>query len=131
MQETGALLAMCAAYDSREASEIQLRAWADALAEVPFGEAQAAVKEHYATRMETRRMMPGDVLRLVREARRPSRADRVAELRSRWEAVKACELCDEHGYRLPKRLSLCSHRAPSAIGAAAQVRRMLEAGDAS
>jgi hypothetical protein len=45
--EVATLLAKCAAYDRRTIGEADVAAWHDALHDVPFGDASAAVTEHY------------------------------------------------------------------------------------
>lgn len=130
-RETGALLAMCAGYDNREASELQLRAWAEGLEAVDFGKAQEAVKDHYLVALNPHRITVTDILLFVKLSRRPSHPERLHAAIEAMKAVEACDLCDDRGYRLPASLVLCKHSEVRTIGAAAQVRRMLEAGEAS
>jgi hypothetical protein len=47
ISETATLLAKCAAYDRRTIGEADIAAWHDALANIPFTDASAAVTEHY------------------------------------------------------------------------------------
>lgn len=45
----------------REVTELQVEAWAELLADVPFDEAMAAAKSHYRT--ESRPLWPADIRR--------------------------------------------------------------------
>jgi hypothetical protein len=45
--EVATLLAKCAAYDRRTIGDADVAAWFDALVDVPFADASAAVTEHY------------------------------------------------------------------------------------
>lgn len=65
--QTAALLALCAAYDSRRIGESDVAAWHEVLAEVPALEARAAVVAHYSR--STDRVMPAHVLAEVRRVR--------------------------------------------------------------
>lgn len=57
--EAAALLAHAAGFDNRKPDAQAARAWADALADIDFEDALAAIVAHYAT--ETRWIMPADV----------------------------------------------------------------------
>jgi hypothetical protein len=48
--EVGLLLTKCAAYDRRTIGEADIEAWHDALGDLPFDDASAAVTELYKTR---------------------------------------------------------------------------------
>jgi hypothetical protein len=65
--EVKALLTLAALYDRRPVGDTDLAAWTPLMAEVPFDQAEAAVRAHYA---ETRFWLtPDDVLRRIREER--------------------------------------------------------------
>ena len=126
-QETAALLTMCSGYDNREASELQLRAWAEALADVELSEAQAAVKKHYTQDLNPHRITVTDVLLVVKAARRPSSHARLDAAKAAMGAVRDCELCDDLGYRLPARAVVCTHVERPAVNARQRVARAIEA----
>jgi hypothetical protein len=67
-RETAQLLTLCAAFDSRTIGESDVMAWADVLSWVPYVDAEAAVKDHYAR--QAQRVMPADVIAGVRRIRR-------------------------------------------------------------
>lgn len=89
LTEATALLAVCSAFDNREASEPAARAWQAVLDDVPFDDAKDAVLEHY--RRDTAWMMPAHVTQFVTERRRVMLEDR---------------------YREQQRLELASYRIP-------------------
>lgn len=78
--EAAALLAIASSFDNRAQNSAATRAWAEALADVDFGDAQTAIVNHYATSREW--IMPADVLNGVRaiEAERVHEAPNVYEL---------------------------------------------------
>lgn len=61
------LLAMAAAYDNRNASEIAARAWAEALDDVRFEDARYALIEHYKRSRQW--LMPAEIREGVRALR--------------------------------------------------------------
>lgn len=65
-EEVAKLLSMAAAYDQRTIGEADVIAWWNAIRHLDAQRAGEAVIEHYRTRRE--RIMPADVVRLVREA---------------------------------------------------------------
>ncbi|WP_372595531.1 hypothetical protein [Actinotalea sp.] len=65
--QAAALLGLAAAYDNRAVSEAAARAWALALPDVRFEDAQHAVAAHYRTTRVW--IMPADVLAGVRRLR--------------------------------------------------------------
>lgn len=62
--QAAALLALCASFDNRKPDVGAAKAWATALENVRFDDAQQAVVDHY--RNEHRWIMPADVLKGVR-----------------------------------------------------------------
>lgn len=69
-QHAAILLAKCAAYDSRTIGRADAEAWAEALthAGITLGQAIDAIGAHYAEQRD--RVMPADVIRIVRATRR-------------------------------------------------------------
>lgn len=69
-RDAAILLAKCAAYDSRTIGRADAEAWAEAMTHAGIGTEQAltAVGAHYAE--ERDRVMPADVIRIVRATRR-------------------------------------------------------------
>lgn len=66
--EAAALLAIASSFDNRAQNSAATRAWAEALADVDFDDAQTAIVNHYKT--DTRWIMPADVLNGVRAIQR-------------------------------------------------------------
>jgi hypothetical protein len=66
--EAGLLLALCSAFDARTVGDADVKAWADVLADIPFDDAQDAVKDHYAR--ETEFIKPAHVIAGVKRIRR-------------------------------------------------------------
>ena len=127
IQEVSVLMIRCTAYDNREASELQLRAWTEALADVELEEALAAVVKHYVEDLNPHRITVTEILLAVKAARRPSSADRLAAAKASMDAIKTCELCDERGYRLPSCSVVCTHTERRAVNARQRVARAIEA----
>lgn len=57
--EAAALLAIASSFDNRTQNSAATRAWAEALADVDFDDAQTAIVNHYATTREW--VMPSDI----------------------------------------------------------------------
>ena len=72
------VLAKAAAYDQRTIGETDVRAWHEAIGDLDFADAHAAVTRHY--RDHTERIMPAHVRRIVGElkAERRSHSDALA-----------------------------------------------------
>jgi hypothetical protein len=66
--EAAALLALASSFDNRTQNSAATRAWAEALSDVDFQDAQTAIVEHYKT--ESRWIMPADVRNGVRNIQR-------------------------------------------------------------
>ncbi|MFF4403777.1 hypothetical protein [Streptomyces sp. NPDC001404] len=66
--QIGELLAFCAAFDRRTVGRADVLAWHTVLGAVDFDAAREAVAAHYA--VETRWIMPADIMTTVRAARR-------------------------------------------------------------
>jgi hypothetical protein len=75
LDEVGALLAICAAFDYRNPGAIDLEAWEAAVGDLAFADAREAVVTHYRSSRE--RIMPADVRRGVSVIRR-SRVERLS-----------------------------------------------------
>lgn len=71
-KETGKLLGIAALYDARKVDAAVVVAWHEIVGDLPFADAEAAVKAHYAE--STERLMPAH----VRERVRAIHADRLA-----------------------------------------------------
>lgn len=84
LQEAGGLVSLVAELDGRVVSERTAVAWHSLLAGLSAQEARDAVRAHYA--VETRRIMPADVLRLARRARRAGRVENITRTRLELEA---------------------------------------------
>lgn len=69
-RDAAILLAKCAAYDSRTIGRADAEAWAEAMTHAGVGieQALAAVSAYYAEQCD--RVMPADVIRIVRATRR-------------------------------------------------------------
>lgn len=87
--ETARVLAKAAAYDQRTVGEADVLAWHEILERVDLTDALDAVRRHYTASVE--RIMPADVVRLARDARRdreraqPDAHAEVLALPSRYE----------------------------------------------
>lgn len=109
-QETSRILAVCTTYDYRKVQEIDVIAWHEAIGDLDFIDARAAVVAHYRESRE--RIMPADVRAHYRSIRRarvagidpeslvgdidPSDADAYhAAMRMRWNAVLSGASTDE------------------------------------
>lgn len=66
--EAAVLLATAASFDNRQQNTHATRAWAEALQDVDFQDAQTAIVNHY--RAETRWIMPADVVAGVKAIER-------------------------------------------------------------
>lgn len=82
--ETARVLAKASAFDQRTVGQADVLAWHEALADLDFADAMAAVTRHYAD--HTERIMPAHIRRAVVAARnsRPHPHE-VRELPSRYE----------------------------------------------
>ena len=67
-EETAKLLATCATYDNRKVGTLDVVAWHRVVGDLPFRDSEQAVFAHYAESGE--RIMPADIRRRVKEARR-------------------------------------------------------------
>lgn len=87
--DTARVLAKAAAYDQRTIGEADVLAWHDAIGDLDFADAMAAVTRHYRDHIE--RMMPAHVRKAVAEiraGRRPAIAAPEANPPD-WPAVRA------------------------------------------
>ena len=77
----------------------------------PFDVTIAAVK---AAREQSNRT-PGVIPQMgphwveAKPSSRSNHGERLAKAKASMAAVRACSLCDDNGYRLPKGLTLCAH----------------------
>ena len=121
LTETGAALAKCSAYDNREASTMAIQAWHEALGDLAVGDVLTAIAEHY--RDSTAFLMPGRVRELVKASQRAAyRRDLLARAKAKVDEIKACDLCDDSGYRLPLARRVCTHAELVRVDATAQLR---------
>lgn len=67
-EQTGRLLAICAAFDRRTVGRADLLAWYRVLGDLDFAECEAAVIAHYTDRRDF--VMPADIRTRVRQRRR-------------------------------------------------------------
>lgn len=67
-QETGQVLALCAAYDSRTVGTSDILAWHDVIGDVAYADAAQAVKDHYRDCRE--RITVADIRDRVKAMRR-------------------------------------------------------------
>lgn len=73
-EQTGDVLAKAAAFDQRTVGVSDVLAWHEAIGELDFADALAAVTRFY-TMVTERRMMPGDLHQLVAEIERERRRE--------------------------------------------------------
>jgi hypothetical protein len=67
--ETGELLAFAALYDNRKVGDPDVVAWLEAIGDLPYPDARAAVAAHYGSE-STERIMPGHIRTRVKAMRR-------------------------------------------------------------
>ena len=67
--ETGQLLAFAALYDNRKVGDPDIVAWLEAIGDLPYPDARAAVAAHYGSE-STERIMPGHIRTRVKAMRR-------------------------------------------------------------
>ena len=67
-KETARLLALCASYDRRKVGEADILAWHRIIGDLPFGDCEQAVLEHYAETSDW--IMPAHIRTRVKETRR-------------------------------------------------------------
>jgi hypothetical protein len=65
----GKLLGFAAVFDNRTVGDPDIIAWLEAIGDLPFGDAHAAVAAHYRNEPD-KRLMPGHVLQGVKATRR-------------------------------------------------------------
>lgn len=124
LQETGLLLADVARRDRRQPSEAMLAMWHDALRDIAYVDAKAALR--LLNRESTDYLMPAHVRQAVKRVHAELARPSLATEQAKAAAIADCEYCDERGYRLPRRLAVCTHRAPAAaVGWAARMRRAI------
>lgn len=88
LQEAAQLLAVCAAFDKRTASEVEAGAWHRALFDLPFEDCRLAVVRHYSESREW--IMAADVRRGAEAIDRTRRAqEHAARLAERGELPEA------------------------------------------
>ena len=77
----------------------------------PFDVALAAIKAARETVNRTPAVIPlaGEHWLEAKPAKADHRAARLDAAKASMAAIRNCALCDEAGYRLPKRLILCTH----------------------
>lgn len=126
-EEAGNLLKVQSYQDGRQPSDGQIAVWADSLSDLTYDEALDAMRSLWKD--STDYMTPALIRGRVRQ-RHKHRAAHGRKVAAELASAKAktCELCDDRGYRLPARRIVCDHKERRAVGAAAAVRRMLEAG---
>jgi hypothetical protein len=76
-QETGQVLALCAAYDSRTVGRADILAWHDVIGDVAYADAMQAVKDHHRDHRE--RITVADIRDRVR-AMRLARLENVQDI---------------------------------------------------
>lgn len=92
LAEASRVLAKIQAFSRRDVDELTVRAWAEALGELPVDEALAAVTAHYASPAAAEWLMPGHLLRLAAEHRRAVLRDAPPpDYPSHWGALPASE----------------------------------------
>lgn len=126
--ETKMLLADVARRDNRPPSFALLAMWHDALDDIDFHDAKAALK--ILNRETTDYLMPAHIRNAVKRARRDRARPSLEAAKARAAARAACALCDDRGYRLPARRVVCDHSEPKQIGWAQRFRRQIEGGAA-
>lgn len=92
-QETGQVLALCAAYDSRTVGTADILAWHDVIGDVTFEDAAQAVKDHYRDHRE--RITVAD----IRDRVRAMRLARVADIED-VDLVRDIDPDDPHWTRI-------------------------------
>jgi hypothetical protein len=110
--EMGKLLGFAASYDNRTVGEAEVIAWLQAIGDLPFDDARAAIAAHYGSE-STERLMPGHIRRGVKAMRR-DRIDRCPV------GAPAPELTDQ-----PVRYRETLVAAISSIADGKQVRRAI------
>ena len=121
IEEAANLLKVQSYQDGRQPSDGQVAVWADSLADLDHDEALAAMRSLW--RDSTDYLTPALVRQRVKVLRSRAEVDgRRARMLDRHSAIEACDLCDDHGYRLPAARIVCTHAAPSAVGWAQRVR---------
>ena len=71
LEETGRLLAKCAAFDRRTVGEADIRAWHEVFRDIPLADALVAVTRWYSTHREW--VMPSDVRSIALDIERDRR----------------------------------------------------------
>ncbi len=66
--EMGELLGFAASFDKRTVGDADIIAWLEAIGDLPFGDARAAVAAHYRNEPD-KHLMPGHILKGVRAMR--------------------------------------------------------------
>lgn len=92
-QETGQVLALCAAYDSRTVGRADILAWHDVIGDVAYTDAMQAVKDHYRDHRE--RITVADIRDCVR-AMRLARVENIEDV----DLVRDIDPDDPHWTRI-------------------------------
>lgn len=114
------LLADVARRDNRPPSHALLAMWHDALEDIDFYEAKAALK--ILNRETTDYLMPAHVRQAVKRVRAEVARPSKAAMQAKRTAITTCTLCDDRGYRLPLARRVCTHAELVRIDATAQLR---------
>lgn len=110
------VLAKCAAYDNRTVGEANIRSWHEAIGDLDYAEALAAVTSHYAS--ETEWIMPGHIRAIVIAERREIKRTTPHEVRA---LPSRFETDDERDARIAAGVAACRSAIPKPRHAAEAV----------